>query len=497
MDMTKNIVNNTKIFQCMNPRINIYDNSDLQYPVFQMEKTQRKKETPVNENLSAAEQVLKFVTAERIAELKTKVQKLHANCTQLHVELNEVNSGKYNSHIEVAWDEVQKRKHSLEFQSLSLLVANILAERRAKEEPKASSTKIKEEVLDEGHSSSTSNKSDKAQSKLSSAEARPGTVQLSTSLTSGAHPTTSIHISPGHTPTSVPSRSPVASSPSRGPRLVPSPRLPSGSRMVGTKTKHSDSDKTKMKAMKPQKKKPVVPKIKIKALQMASNLDPKCVAKGDKKESKITDVFHFDYQPPSGSGINPNAQYSSLYQDSKLAAGFGLEKQDPRSESFDASSSPASSATASHSQTMSPRIDPEALDLESPSFRAWKKNILLLWKTAAQNKYAHIFMHPVTDDLAPGYSSTVRRPIDLTTIKRKIDTNEIRTTAQFHRDLLLMFHNALMYNNASHSVYAYTVAMMTDVTEIIKAFYSSHNHAPDKHLQKVAIRSRAPSVASQ
>jgi bromodomain-containing protein 8 len=267
--------------------------------------------------------------------------------------------------------------------------------------------------------------------------------------------------------------------------------------MVGTKTKHSDSDKTKMKAMKPQKKKPVVPKIKIKALQMASTSDQKGVTKGDKKESKITDVFHFDYQPPSGSGVNPNAQYSSLYQDSKIPSNFGTEKQDPRGECFDASSSPASSIAASHSQTMSPRIDPEALDVESPSYRAWKKNILLLWKTAAQNKYAHIFMHPVTDDLAPGYSSTVRRPIDLTTIKRKIDSNEIRTTAQFHRDMLLMFHNALMYNNASHSVYAYTVAMLTDVMEIIKAFYSSHNHAPDKHLQKSMNRSRAACVASQ
>ena len=463
---------------------------------FQLEKSKRKKEAPVNENLSAAEQVLKLITAERIAELKGKVQKLHANCTQLHVELNEVNSGKYNSHIEVAWDEVQKRKHSLEFHSLSTLVANILAERKQKDEPKASSTKIKEEVLDEGHSSTTNNKPDKSQNKLSTSEARPSTIQLTTSLTSGGHPSTAIHIQSGQSP-NVPSRSPVASSPSRGPRLVPSPRIPSGSRMVGTKTKHSDSEKNKIKTMKPQKKKPVVPKIKIKALQMASSSDPKGVTKGDKKESKITDVFHFDYQPPSGSGINPNAQYSSLYQDSKMPANFSTEKQDPRSDSYDASSSPASSITASHSQTMSPRIDPEALDVESPSFRAWKKNILLLWKTAAQNKYAHIFMHPVTDDLAPGYSATVRRPIDLTTIKRKIDTNEIRTTAQFHRDMLLMFHNALMYNNVSHSVYAYTVSMMTDVMEIIKAFYSSHNHTPDKHLQKSMSRSRAASVASQ
>ena len=454
---------------------------------FQLEESKQKKDTQSDQS-SSAEQVLKLITAERIAELKTKVQKLHANCTQLHVELNEVNSGKYNSHIEVAWDEVQKRKHSQEFESLSTLVANMLTEKKTKEEPKQDSTKVKEEVLDEGHSSSTSSKSDVPPSKPATEPSSspapspaPGTVATSLQLTTG-------------TP-NVPSKSsPVGSSPGRGPRLVQSPRLPGTTRIVSNKTKHPDGDKSKVKTMKPQKKKPIVPKIKIKALQIAGGVDPKGVAKGDKKENKITDVFHFDYQPPSGSGSNPNAQYSSLYQDTKLGGTFTLDKSE--TPACETSSSPANSSTVSvQGQSMSPQVDPETMDTESPSYRSWKKSILLLWKTAAQHKYAHIFIHPVTDELAPGYSATVRRPIDLTTIKRKIDSNEIRTTAQFHRDMLLMFHNALMYNNASHSVYAFTVNMMDDVVEVIHTFYSTHNQIPDKHLQK--SRSRAASVPNQ
>lgn len=458
--------------------------------VFQLDKSKRTNESPPDQS-SLAEQVLKLVTAERISELKTKVQKLHANCTQLHVELNEVNSGKYNSHIEVAWDEVQKRKHSQDFESLSVLVANILSEKKTtKEEPKQNSTKVKEEVLDEGHSSSTSSKSDKPSIKLvTESKSSP----LPSNSPTSAPASTSLQLTTG--PPNLPSKSsPVGSSPGRGPRLVQSPRLPGTSRIVSNKAKHSDGDKSKVKTMKPQKKKPIVPKIKIKALQMAGGVDPKGVIKGDKKENKITDVFHFDYQPPSGSGSNPNAQYSSLYQDTKLGGTFTLEKSEtPVSES---TNSPANSAPVLvQPQNMSPRVDPDTMDIESPSYRAWKKSILLLWKTAAQHKYAHIFIHPVTDELAPNYSATVRRPIDLTTIKRKIDSNEIRTTAQFHRDMLLMFHNALMYNNASHSVYAYTVNMMDDVVEVIHTFYSTHNQAPDKHLQK--SRSRAGSVQSQ
>ena len=451
-----------------------------------------------------ADKLLKMVTAERIGELKEKIQKLHANCTQLHVELNEVNSGKYNTHIELAWDEVQKRKHSEDFNPLGNLVAGMLAEKKAKDEPKQPppTPKIKEEVLDEGHSSSSSSKSERPPQIMLATESgpvaapnRPSSIQLTSPVVQGqVQVGTSGPAQPGqHGQPPFPSRSPVSSSPNRGgARLVSSPRLPTGSRIIGPKNKHQEGDKAKVKTLKPQKKKPVVPKIKIKALQMAGVSDPKSLVKGDKKESKITDVFHFDYQPPSGSGINPNAQYSSLFQDPKHNF---PEKSEQRSES---SLSPAGSAISSYSQNMSPRVDPESLDPESPSYRAWKKSILMLWKTATQHKYAHIFMHPVTDELAPGYSATVRRPIDLTTIKRKIELNETRTTAQFHRDMLLMFHNALMYNNASHNVYSYTVAMMNDVVEVIAAFYSTHNQLPDKHLQKVAVaRSRNASIASQ
>ena len=197
---------------------------------------------------------------------------------------------------------------------------------------------------------------------------------------------------------------------------------------------------------------------------MGSAGDTKGIVK-DKKDGKIiTDVFHFDYMPPSGS--NPNAQYSSLYQDPKMAS-LVDKNSDKSDDSMVASGSQGGPRSSSRD------IDSSNIDIDSAAYRSWKKSVLFLWKRAANHKFGNIFMHPVTDELAPGYSLTVRRPMDLSTIKRKIDNNEIRTTAQFHRDMLLMFHNALMYNNASHSVYAITVQMMGDIMDVIQDFYNT------------------------
>ncbi|KPJ18347.1 Bromodomain-containing protein 8 [Papilio machaon] len=49
--------------------------------------------------------------------------------------------------------------------------------------------------------------------------------------------------------------------------------------------------------------------------------------------------------------------------------------------------------------------------------------------------------------------------MDLTTIRRNIDSGQIRTTAEFQRDVLLMLSNALMYNSREHSVHTMALQM--------------------------------------
>ncbi|RWS21871.1 bromodomain-containing protein 8-like isoform X3, partial [Leptotrombidium deliense] len=103
-------------------------------------------------------------------------------------------------------------------------------------------------------------------------------------------------------------------------------------------------------------------------------------------------------------------------------------------------------------------------------YKQWKKSIMLLWRQAATHKYASLFLHPVTDDEAKGYSTVVYRPQDLTTIRKKIENSTLRTTAEFQRDIMLMFQNAIMYNSADHEVHQMAVEMQKEILEGIEDF---------------------------
>ena len=72
-------------------------------------------------------------------------------------------------------------------------------------------------------------------------------------------------------------------------------------------------------------------------------------------------------------------------------------------------------------------------------------------------------MQPVRDDIAPGYSSVVKRPMDLSTIKKNIENGTIKATIEFQRDIMLMFTNAIMYNSSNHDVHKISVEMYKEV----------------------------------
>ncbi|KAM6907435.1 bromodomain-containing protein 8-like isoform 3-T3 [Xenentodon cancila] len=113
-------------------------------------------------------------------------------------------------------------------------------------------------------------------------------------------------------------------------------------------------------------------------------------------------------------------------------------------------------------------------DLEAlQAHKIWKKAIMLVWRAAANHRYANVFLQPVTDEIAPGYHNIVHRPMDLATIKKNIETGLIRTTAEFQRDIMLMFQNAVMYNGLDHDVYHMALEMQRDVLEQIQQFLAT------------------------
>lgn len=102
--------------------------------------------------------------------------------------------------------------------------------------------------------------------------------------------------------------------------------------------------------------------------------------------------------------------------------------------------------------------------------RSWKKAVMLVYGHLAAHKYASLFLKPITDEQAPGYHTVVYRPMDLQTIRKNIESGAIRTTAEFQRDVLLMFTNAIMYNKTNDLIYNMAAEMQKEAIQHIKQF---------------------------
>ena len=58
--------------------------------------------------------------------------------------------------------------------------------------------------------------------------------------------------------------------------------------------------------------------------------------------------------------------------------------------------------------------------------------------------------------------------MNLIMIKKNIESGQIRITAEFQRDMMLMFTNAIMYNNSDHDVFIMATEMYDDVMNHIE-----------------------------
>ncbi|CAE7748168.1 BRD8 [Symbiodinium sp. KB8] len=69
------------------------------------------------------------------------------------------------------------------------------------------------------------------------------------------------------------------------------------------------------------------------------------------------------------------------------------------------------------------------------------------------HRLGHIFQYPVTDDIAPDYSSIVKQPMDLTTMQGRVAGGQVDSWPALVQDLMLMITNALTYNEQGSDVY--------------------------------------------
>ncbi|KAI8869088.1 Bromodomain-containing protein, partial [Ramicandelaber brevisporus] len=76
-----------------------------------------------------------------------------------------------------------------------------------------------------------------------------------------------------------------------------------------------------------------------------------------------------------------------------------------------------------------------------------------LWTELSNHRFAIYFKMPIRDSEAPDYSSLIKRPMDLRTLRQRIRDELINTTDDLHRDIVLMYQNALVYNEPGTDVY--------------------------------------------
>ncbi|KAM4892858.1 bromodomain-containing protein 8-like [Sylvia borin] len=94
-----------------------------------------------------------------------------------------------------------------------------------------------------------------------------------------------------------------------------------------------------------------------------------------------------------------------------------------------------------------------------------RKRLLSIWRMIASHRFSSPFLKPVSEKQAPGYKDVVKRPMDLSSIKRRLSKGHIQSVMQFQCDLMLMFQNAVMYNSSDHRVFHVAVEMQREVLE--------------------------------
>jgi len=166
-----------------------------------------------------------------------------------------------------------------------------------------------------------------------------------------------------------------------------------------------------------------------------------------------------------------------------------ISTRSTRNQETNAPFSSSSTSSSMSNNSFSSKFEDEK------AYKAWKKAIMLVLNNISCHKHATIFMQPVRDDIAPGYSNVVFRPMDLTTIKKSIENGTIKSTKMFQRDIMLMFTNAIMYNSSNHDVHKISVEMYKEVLHDVEQLLNAQEVLNDEN-KPIRFKDKRSSTAS-
>ncbi|XP_008550273.1 bromodomain-containing protein 7 isoform X1 [Microplitis demolitor] len=101
-----------------------------------------------------------------------------------------------------------------------------------------------------------------------------------------------------------------------------------------------------------------------------------------------------------------------------------------------------------NTSSLSPHREPRTCVLKKIAERTPLQRLLEhLLRSMEKRDPQQFFAWPVTDNIAPGYSSIIKNPMDFSSIKQKIDDNNYQNLNEFIDDFKLMCDNAMIYNH--------------------------------------------------
>lgn len=107
--------------------------------------------------------------------------------------------------------------------------------------------------------------------------------------------------------------------------------------------------------------------------------------------------------------------------------------------------------------------------LDDKELKAWRKLILLAYGRISSHKNAAVFGYLANkDSQEKKFKDLIFRPMDMTSIKKNIETGVIRTTTEFQRDIMLMCTNIMLVTPSNSSINQQAKEMMGESISIIK-----------------------------
>ncbi|KAL3696298.1 hypothetical protein R1sor_010374 [Riccia sorocarpa] len=92
--------------------------------------------------------------------------------------------------------------------------------------------------------------------------------------------------------------------------------------------------------------------------------------------------------------------------------------------------------------------------------------LLDIWKAVSSSRHAAPFRRPVA--LLDDYDSIIRQPMDLSTIRRQLESDESYNLDSLRRDLMLMVTNALVYNKSGSETYEMAVILKAHACKLFE-----------------------------